>query len=39
VWPAFHDGAFYAVLPQGRALRALVKVLAGGRRVAFPATA
>jgi hypothetical protein len=37
VWPELHDGAFYAVLPHGLRLRAIVKVLAGGRRVAFAA--
>ena len=38
VWLTPHDGAFYAVLPRDFKLRALVKVLAGGRRVSFPAT-
>jgi hypothetical protein len=37
VWPELHDGAFYTVLPTGFRLRAIVKVLAGGRRVAFAA--
>lgn len=37
IWPALRNGAFYAVLPHGRGLRSIVKVLAGGRRVAFPA--
>jgi hypothetical protein len=36
VWPALSGGAFYAVLPRGDRLRAVVKVLAGGRRVTFP---
>jgi hypothetical protein len=39
VWPVLHGGAFYAALPRGLRLSALVKVLAGGRRVSFPATA
>jgi len=38
VWPALHGGAFYAVFPHGFKLRALVKVLVGGRRVSFRAT-
>jgi streptogramin lyase len=37
VWPQLHGGAFYTVLPKGFRLRAIVKVLAGGRRVAFAA--
>jgi hypothetical protein len=37
VWPELHEGAFYTVLPKGFRLRAIVKVLAGGRRVAFAA--
>jgi streptogramin lyase len=37
VWPALRDGVFYAVLPDGHRLRAIVKVLAGGRRVTFSA--
>jgi hypothetical protein len=35
VWPTLHTGAFYAVLPHGRRLTSIVKVLSGGRRVAF----
>lgn len=37
VWPKLEGGVFYAVLPRGYRLRSLVKVLAGGRRVSFPA--
>lgn len=37
VWPQLRGGAFYAVLPRGRHLRAIVKVLAGGQRVTFQA--
>jgi hypothetical protein len=37
VWPALHDGAFYATLPRGRRLRAIVKVLPGGKRQIFSA--
>ncbi|HEV2592336.1 MAG TPA: hypothetical protein VGU02_10635 [Gaiellaceae bacterium] len=37
VWPAFHGGAFYAVLPLGHRLTGIVKVLAGGRRISFTA--
>jgi hypothetical protein len=37
VWPTLRSGAFYAVLPDGFRLRAIVKVLAGGRRVTFRA--
>ena len=37
VWPRLEDGAFYAVLPRGYRLQSIVKVLAGGRRVAFKA--
>jgi hypothetical protein len=37
VWPALHTGAFYVVLPHGHRLTSIVKVLAGGRRVAFNA--
>ena len=37
VWPKLENGVFYAVLPRGFRLRSLVKVLAGGRRVSFPA--
>ncbi|HEX5449235.1 MAG TPA: hypothetical protein VFW85_04185 [Gaiellaceae bacterium] len=39
VWPKLEDGVFYAVLPRGYQLRSMVKVLAGGRRVSFPAKA
>ena len=35
VWPTLHDGAFYALLPRGYKLTSIVKVLAGGRRIAF----
>jgi hypothetical protein len=35
IWPKLRSGAFYAVLPKGYRLRAIVKVLAGGRRVTF----
>ncbi len=38
VWLTPRDGAFYSALPRGFKLRALVKVLAGGHRVSFPAT-
>lgn len=38
VWPAVRAGAFYALLPREHRLRAIVAVLAGGRRVAFRAT-
>lgn len=37
VWPTLHDGAFYTVLPHGHRLTGIVKVLAGGHRVAFKA--
>jgi hypothetical protein len=37
VWPTLRAGAFYTVLPTGYRLRSIVKVLAGGRRVAFRA--
>lgn len=37
VWPELRAGAFYAELPAGYRLRTIVKVLAGGRRVAFKA--
>lgn len=37
VWPTLRRGAFYAVLPRGYKLTSIVKVLAGGRRVAFKA--
>lgn len=37
VWPKLDGGVFYALLPRGYRLRALVKVLAGGHRVSFPA--
>lgn len=37
VWPRLRHGAFYAVLPAGFRLRAIVKVLPGGRRVSFAA--
>lgn len=37
VWPTLRKGAFYAVLPRGYKLTSIVKVLAGGRRVAFKA--
>jgi hypothetical protein len=36
-WARLRDGAFAALLPPGYRLRAIVKVLAGGRRVAFSA--
>jgi hypothetical protein len=35
VWPKVSNGAFYAVLPANHRLTSIVKVLAGGRRVAF----
>jgi len=35
VWPTLRNGAFYAVFPRGYRLTSIVKVLAGGRRVAF----
>lgn len=38
VWPQLRSGAFYAVLPQGYRLTSIVKVLAGGHRVAFKAS-
>jgi hypothetical protein len=38
IWPTLRSGAFYAVLPKGYRLRSIVKVLAGGRRVAFRVT-
>lgn len=37
IWPKLQRGAFYAVLPRGRRLRAVVKVLSGGQRVTFKA--
>jgi hypothetical protein len=37
VWPELRRGVFYTVLPHGLRLRTIVKVLAGGRRVAFTA--
>lgn len=37
VWPKLAGGAFYAVLPAQHRLTSIVKVLAGGRRVAFAA--
>ena len=37
VWPTLRSGTFYAVLPHGYRLASIVKVLAGGRRVAFKA--
>jgi hypothetical protein len=37
IWPTLSGGAFYAVLPHGYRLTSIVKVLAGGRRVAFKA--
>ena len=37
VWPALRSGAFYAVLPPGYRVRAVVALVAGGRRVAFHA--
>lgn len=37
IWPHLQDGAFYATLPARRRLRAIVKVVAGGKRVTFPA--
>jgi hypothetical protein len=38
VWPTLRQGAFYAVLPRGRRLRAVAKVLPGGHRVTYPAS-
>lgn len=37
VWPTVRGGAFYALLPPGHRLLSIVKVLAGGKRVAFKA--
>ena len=37
VWPTLRSGAFYVVLPHGYRLTSIVKVLDGGRRVAFRA--
>lgn len=36
VWATLKDGAFFAAVPAGYRMRAVVKVLAGGRRVTFP---
>ena len=37
VWATLRDGGFYAALPPGHRVRAVVKVLRDGSRTAFPA--
>jgi hypothetical protein len=36
VWATLRDGAFFAAVPKNHRVRAVVKVLAGGRRRTFP---
>jgi hypothetical protein len=38
VWATLKDGAFYAAVPKGHNVRAVVKVLAGGQRQSFTVT-
>lgn len=38
VWATLKGGAFYAAVPPGHNVRAVVKVLAGGKRQAFTVT-
>ena len=37
VWATLQSGAFYAAVPPGHKVRAVVKVLRNGSRTAFPA--
>jgi hypothetical protein len=38
VWATLKDGAFYAAVPKGHNVRAVVKVLVGGKRQSFTVT-
>lgn len=35
IWPTLEHGAFYAVVPKGLRVRAVVKVLENGKRTTF----